>query len=622
MDRLERTQTGYVGRHDPDFFIAADPFFRGIDLSVGPDGNVFVIDWSDTGECHEHTGVHRLSGRIFKISYGEESHLQPVVKPRCLSGTGRLNQLWRDYQAGNTSPDALRALLRDPDEHVRVWAIRLLTDFWPLDHIAGPSDSAAYPDDPTTREMLIRMARDDESGLVHRVLASTLQRLPVEHRAALATELVKHTKYASDHDMALLTWYGLIPLGEQNPAALVNVARHCRWSGLMRFMARNVASQVPDDPKPLNQLLHLAQRMEASLQKSILFGMQDAFRGWRKVSRPTEWNAFTALPGVVESPDVVRELGTLFGDGRALLEIRQIALDGSAEIKTRETALRTLINARPDDLREVCVSLLDARILNATAVRGLVQFDDPDVPRLLVQKYRRFHPQDKPFVIETLVSRSSFAAVLLEELGKSNGQIYPSEISASHARQIQSLGNPRLMQRLSEVWGELRSSSADKQALIGRWKGQLGSEALSHANLGNGRLMFKKTCSQCHTLYGEGEKVGPDLTGSQRSNLDYLLGNIIDPSAVVGKDYRMSIVQLSDGRVLNGLVISKDEKTVVLQTATDKVSLTQDEIDEITKSPLSAIPDGLLQNLNSEQIRDLIAYLKHPVQVPLPEGSP
>ena len=50
---------------------AADPWFRGIDLSYGPDGSVFILDWSDTGECHEHDGVHRTSGRIYKVTYGE-----------------------------------------------------------------------------------------------------------------------------------------------------------------------------------------------------------------------------------------------------------------------------------------------------------------------------------------------------------------------------------------------------------------------------------------------------------------------------------------------------------------------------------------------------------------------
>ena len=75
VDRLERGGTGFVARHEPDMAFAEDPWFRGIDLNYGPDGSVYVLDWSDTGECHEHDGIHRLSGRVFRFTYG-------AVKPR------------------------------------------------------------------------------------------------------------------------------------------------------------------------------------------------------------------------------------------------------------------------------------------------------------------------------------------------------------------------------------------------------------------------------------------------------------------------------------------------------------------------------------------------------------
>ena len=77
VERLERAGSGYVGRHEPDIVFAADPWFRGIDLSYGPDGGVFVLDWSDTGECHEHNGVHRTSGRIYKFTYGQPARASP-----------------------------------------------------------------------------------------------------------------------------------------------------------------------------------------------------------------------------------------------------------------------------------------------------------------------------------------------------------------------------------------------------------------------------------------------------------------------------------------------------------------------------------------------------------------
>ena len=57
-------KSGYVGKHEKDFASFGDSWFRGMDLTYGPDGGVYVLDWSDTGECHENTGVHRTSGRL------------------------------------------------------------------------------------------------------------------------------------------------------------------------------------------------------------------------------------------------------------------------------------------------------------------------------------------------------------------------------------------------------------------------------------------------------------------------------------------------------------------------------------------------------------------------------
>ena len=619
VERLDRTPTGYVGRHEPDFFIAKDPFFRGLDLQTGPDGSVFVIDWSDTGECHDHTGVHRLSGRIFKIDYGSERVHKPIVKPACLAGVGPLPQLWRQYQAGRTTPEQLRTLASDPNEHVRVWAIRLLTDFWPLDWVTGPNPQAVYPDDPTTRELLVTMAREDSSGLVHRQLASTLQRLPVEHRSELAIELVKRTEHAKDHDLALLTWYGLIPLGDAEPADLVKIARQSQWPTLTYSIARNLASQIPSNPKSLNQLLGDAAKLDANSQSQILQGMQDAFRGWRKAEQPTNWDQFASLPTIQKSADAVRELGVLFGDGRAFTELRQIASDSQVEMKTRHSALQALIDARADGLRKLCESLIRVRGLNATALKGLALFEDPAVAVLLSREYHRFHPDDRPAVIETLVARPLSASILLDELALGRSRVPLSDISASHARQIQSHNDPTLVAKLSQVWGELRESSEEKLLLIAKLKDELTPERLASADLSGGRALFAKTCSGCHRLYGEGQKIGPDLTGAQRSSLDYLLSNVIDPSAVVGKDYRMSIVLLADGRVLNGLVVSQNEQILTLRTATEQLTLQKRDIEAIKQSTKSAMPDGLFQNLKPDQIRDLVGYLIHPVQVPLPD---
>jgi putative heme-binding domain-containing protein len=110
--------------------------------------------------------------------------------------------------------------------------------------------------------------------------------------------------------------------------------------------------------------------------------------------------------------------------------------------------------------------------------------------------------------------------------------------------------------------------------------------------------------------------VGPDLTGSGRDNVDYLLDNIIDPSAVVNADYRMSVVDLQDGRTLNGLIAAKTARTIPLKTMTETVTLERSQIEKIQESTLSLMPEGLLETLTETQVRDLFAYLMTRTQVP------
>ena len=130
-----------------------------------------------------------------------------------------------------------------------------------------------------------------------------------------------------------------------------------------------------------------------------------------------------------------------------------------------------------------------------------------------------------------------------------------------------------------------------------------------------------QSCATCHTLFGQGGKIGPDLTGAQRSNLDYLLQNIVDPSALVAPAYRMSTVVLSDGRVLNGIVNDTPGSAVTIQTPTERLVVNRAEIEQLRKSELSLMPDGLLDVISDSEVRNLLAYLMSPQQVPLPPGK-
>lgn len=165
----------------------------------------------------------------------------------------------------------------------------------------------------------------------------------------------------------------------------------------------------------------------------------------------------------------------------------------------------------------------------------------------------------------------------------------------------------------------MAAASADKRRRIDDLKAALGPDALVAADCRRGRLLYEQACSRCHKLFGAGMAIGPDLTGGNRTNLDYLLENIFDPGGVVSRDYRMSVVTLGDGRVVSGLITARDDRTLTVVTPADRHVFAIDEVEEVQVTSQSPMPEGLLDPLGPDAIRDLVAYLMQPAQVPLPD---
>jgi len=665
-DRLERDQAGYTARHEPDFVFFDDPWFRGIELIAGPDGGVFVADWSDIGECHENDGVHRGSGRLFKITHGtpdparsqpnlgektsmelaelmlnpnewhvrtatrllrervqrgdDAAALQPALdRLRDISAnhtdvTRRLRALWALWNMRALDEAALRSGLADASENVQAWCVRLLVDR------GAPS--------PETVAAFVKLARTATGGLPLLHLAGALQKLPLEQRGDLALALAKRGEFAGDRALPLMVWYGLEPaVLDQLQAQREPLFRETKLPHLRRFLARRLTEELERRPADVDALVGLlktptaesAAGLDDAARLEVLTGMAEGLRGWRKAPRPAQWDEIA--PGLAQSENaqlaaVTRELSALFGDGRAADELKAIVTNNSFDPLTRRQALRALAESQPEGLAALCHSVLTDRAVDIEAIRALALVEHPENANRILNVYPRLDPETRQAAIGTLTARASTAAALLEAIAA--GRVRRQEVSAFHARQIRSLQDETLSQKLTEVWGETRESPADKQALAAKLKAQLTPERLAEANVSQGRALFQKTCATCHVMYGQGKNAGPDLTGGNRKNLDYLLENVVDPNAAVAVDFRMSVLALKDGRVLNGVVVGKTDKVLTVQTQTESVFVAKDDIDEIRQTDASLMPEGLLGTLTEDQIRDLVGYLQTSQQVPLP----
>lgn len=203
------------------------------------------------------------------------------------------------------------------------------------------------------------------------------------------------------------------------------------------------------------------------------------------------------------------------------------------------------------------------------------------------------------------------------------GRIPRRDLSAFTARQLVGFKNEHLTERLGTIWGSVRPAGRDRAVLLARYKALATPKALRKGDRPHGRLVFARVCATCHTLFGTGAGIGPDLTGSQRTNPDYILSKVLDPSAVVARDYQVTRITTGGGRVISGIVMRETEKVIALQTPSEVVRLSKADVEERERLPLSMMPEGQLAQMTNAEVRDLLAYLAGPGQVPLPaRGKP
>lgn len=578
MDILEREGNGYVGKHGKDFLVMKDPWFRGLDLITGPDGQVWMNDWSDTGECHDNDGIHRSSGRIYRIVYDGPEKGAPL--------TGRAD--WLTQRAKGLAPESLETFLAEEDGAKRAMGVRWLIE-----------DSA---DAPETVRRLVTLA-GCKTSLVRIELASALQRLPLHSRFPLALVLSERENDASDRQQSLMIWYGIAEAVSKYPDEAVKLALASKLPTVTRLITRRLAEDLEKTPGPVNELL---SRASDENRLSILRGLNEALRGWSQAPKPAAWDTIAKTLGDEETQTLIRELSVVFGDGRARDELLAIAANAEADPGARRAALTNLVRNPTPDLLPKLKEWTNDRVLGREAILGLANYDDPGVPDRVLNQWKR-DAVLRPAAMDTLVSRVSYARVLLDRIAKK--EIPREAITPFHARQIQSLGDESLAKQLGQVWGEVRDTPEALKTEIADWKKLLTPEVIAQADPAKGKTTFAALCGACHKLYGEGGAIGPELTGNDRHNLDYLLGNIVNPNEVVPADYLLTVFTLKDGRVVSGVVPEQNEKTFTVQTPVERLTIPADTITKRESMPVSLMPEGLLKTMDEATVKDLIAYL-------------
>ncbi len=658
VDVVAPKGSGYEGDRNPDFLLTNDRTAIIVAMRTGPDGNIFFTDWSDKQVCHRNEVEiwDRTNGRIFKVSHKDAKpvkgldlqklsdeelvklqvndnewmvrHARRVLQERRAQPfTGdakrnaavrdalteivsnhsdankRLHALWAlgvSQEFPGISPKLAQTCLNDSDEHVRAWALQLaLEDFETLTAIHGK---------------IIEVAQRDPSPVVRRAIVSGCLRRGLGSDWEMLRGLISNKADINDHNLSFMYWYALEPLCNRNPQLALSLASKSVHAQHLPFAARRIASI--GTPEALAVLAkQLGETKTANQQLAILNGLSLGLKGRKDAAAPKEWaDAFAKLvkSESAEVRSAALAVGVAFRDPAAGAALLDIVTDAKAEATLRQNALAALLDVGHNQLGGVLKTLVKDPAMRTAAIRGMARVGDDGVPATLVGEYPNLTAADKREVVTALASRVKFGIALLYAI--EHKAIPSADVPAETIRQLRNLNDETLNKRIEAVWGVVRDTPADRKALITEWRRRLANP--QPEDLAAGRAHFNKVCAQCHTLYGVGGKVGPDITGSNRADAAYLLENMFDPSAVIPKEYAATKIDLLDGRVLTGIV--KEETKTALTIVTERETLTIPIADIAGRkaSAESMMPNDLTKQLKDGEIRNLIAYLRHAGQVP------
>ncbi|MEZ6126829.1 MAG: c-type cytochrome [Planctomycetaceae bacterium] len=658
VERLERQGSGFVAKHEPNFMQVNTPWFRGVELKCGPDGCVYVSDWSDNGECHDHDGVHRTSGRIYRIRYGADAPLadlkaqtppdlvETVFSGPSVIGRKALRKI-AEHSAAGSDFTAIRTDLAklqddasaDPSRKLAALQMLEVTGGIPLpvvDTVLASNDEnliafvipravedgefRAPPANPSRpfdsadageAAPLLSLIQTTSSPRVLLAVCSCLPKLDSRTRTMAARSVTERLHEFDDRNLNLMTWYALSE--ETSPAALLYAVSTDRVPAqLLKFAARRVAQLTDMRELVLMSLLSAnGPAKTPDRQAAVLTGLLEGYRGQLRPAVPGGWDRTNTRLMASPDPTVVeltRKVAALFGDGAAIGDLRALVADRNADHAGRSQAIAALADIRDPESLPIFLGLLNDRAVYVDVARGLAAFDDVRIPRELLKHWNSLRHGAREAATDTLCSRKSYAIELVKALEA--GRISSEDLSAAQVRQLLAFNDQAVREILAARWGVINESSAAKATAIAGWKESLTTAVLEDANPENGAALFKKTCAACHRLYGDGGRIGPDLTGSNRTNLDYLLNNVIDPSAEVPRQFTVSVIALKSGRVLTGVVVGETDQTLSIQTDKDLQQIAISEVEERTLTTKSLMPDGLLDPLTREQVRDLIAFVQ------------
>jgi len=621
---------------------SGDPFFRPVDIKLGPDGALYIADWYDkqTNHYRNHEGqIDTSNGRIYRlrakgakpiapfdlrkestpalidrlastnrwerqtalrlIADRKDSAQIPELRKRLANATGQqaLELLWALNLCGGLDEETAFRLLDHSEPFVRLWTIRLLGD----------------ARDTTTRlgVKLSQVAVKEPNAEVRAQLASSAKRLPAGTGLAIVAGLVQHAEDADDPQIPLLIWWAVESKCEaERGDVMTMLADGNFWKQklvqqhlLSRLMQRFAATGHRKDLLVCAKLLTISPDADCTAQ--LMSGFEEAFRGRPLGALPVELTQALDKAGGGSDLLAVRQ-----GKAEAIERALKVVADAKADPRERIQFVQVFGEvAKPAAVSVLLTALKDAKDdgLRMAILTSLQIYDDPALADAILKAYPKFSDDVKAVAQNLLASRRAWSLELLTAV---NAKKIPHEtLPLDVVRRMTVHRDDRIAQLVNKYWGSVAgATTAEMQQQIEK----LGS--VLRSGMGDpyqGKKLFTQHCSKCHTLFGAGGQIGPDLTTHKRDDVDNMLLHIVNPSAEIREGFETQQVVTEDGRTLSGFLVDRDNQVIVLRgTDGQTVTIPQSQVEEMVPQRKSLMPELLLKEFSDQQVRHLFAYLR------------
>jgi putative membrane-bound dehydrogenase-like protein len=541
-----------------------------------------------------------------------------------------LEGLWALKVTSGIDDQLSLRLLDHPYEYVRYWTVRLIGD--------RHNVSAEVAD------RLILLASNETSSVVRAQLAAAAKRLSADQGLLIVEALLSNFPNESDPRIPWLIWWAIESKATSDTRSVVKLfANESMWANpaargnTFRMIRRFAAEGMPES---YQACLHLLQSAPAEhlveSHRHLRQGLAERAIGLQSIGQGALFGN-QAAEGDGEPMADVRRYEPLIEPLREYIEdfwrsnprddqLLEIALRANVH-DARESLYAAVFQSNLDPERRVellqllrefgerkmmsqVMKLLQSgelEAVNLAVLDVLASYDSDEATELLLAGYPAMSATLRSKVRDVLFARSESALKFFDLVDA--GKITPDEVPLDQLRRLALHEDDKIDALVRKHWGNIGAGSAEeKLATMRRYNNDLRPAG---GDPSRGKPLFAKHCGTCHQLFGEGNKLGPDLTAANRQDLAALLANIVDPSAVIRREYMTYVVVTDSGQVYSGLLAEQDGASItILDAKNERIKLPRTEVESLEESDVSLMPERILETLTPQELRDLFAYLQ------------